>query len=176
MKVLLQHLFNDAADGKGRRSQVLWSRVLPVTACPRGHGTGLGRFFNAFQSFFNVFSLFFYAFQRFFNALSMLFNAFSMLLHCFFYAFQCFFDALSMLLIAFSMLFNAFSMLFQCFSLLLPTGTACPRGQCFSMLFTAFSMFPCRHPGPDGHRLHSRTVEDFRRRPSCVLSKPHSCL
>ena len=45
MKVLLQHLFNDAADGKGRRSQVLRSRVLSVTACPRGHGTGLGRFF-----------------------------------------------------------------------------------------------------------------------------------
>ena len=52
MKVLLQHLFNDAADGKGRRSQVLWSRVLSVTACPRGHGTGSGRFsmlFNAFS-------------------------------------------------------------------------------------------------------------------------------
>ena len=65
MKVLLQHLFNDAADGKGRRSQVLWSRVLSVTACPRGQCFSM--LFNAFHCFFNAFQCFFNDFQCFFQ-------------------------------------------------------------------------------------------------------------
>ena len=116
MKVLLQHLCNDAADGKGRRSQVLWSRVLSVTACPRGHGTGLGRFFIqrccGWQGVPVTGAVVARPICDRVPARPMLFNAF----HCLFnaYAFQCF----SMLFIAFSMLFNAFSMIFNAFSML----------------------------------------------------------